>query len=155
MVMRNPTWRGRKHVFGGDVARQAIVVFICRGCGLWHERAFSERARPPAACLDCGRMDFDRFDSKKEAKRWAALQLQQRAGLIDQLERQVRFPLLTVHHATGKPAEWGHYVCDFRYRNLETGMQVIEDVKPEDRIMPDAAIKLRVMEASGRPVTLI
>ena len=35
-------------------ANAAIKVFICRGCGAWHERT------RPITCT-CGRMDFDDF----------------------------------------------------------------------------------------------
>lgn len=98
-------------------------------------------------------MDFDRFDSKTEAKRWASLRLQERAGEIADLQRQIRFPLLTIDERTGKPVKFAEYVADFRYRIISTGEVVIDDSKG-GAISPDAALKLRIMEASGRTVTL-
>ncbi len=100
-------------------------------------------------------MDFDKFPSVTEAKRWAALRLQEHAGLIDELETQVSFPLLTIDEATGKPVKFGEYRCDFRYRIVETGERVIADAKPIGEMTADAKLKLRIMEASGRPVTIV
>lgn len=66
-------------------------------------------------------------DSKKEARRWMELQLQQRAGLIADLKRQVRFELI--------PSQEGeracHYIADFVYSDLQAGKVVVEDVKSE------------------------
>lgn len=73
-------------------------------------------------------LDGIRFDSKKEARRWAALQMLQRGGVISDLRRQVKIalqgrdgPILT---PTGRQA---HYVADFVY--MEGGVEVIEDAK--------------------------
>lgn len=64
-----------------------------------------------------------RFDSKREAKRWGELRLMERAGLIENLERQVRFPLKVngVLVCT--------YVADFVYREGATRARVVEDAK--------------------------
>ncbi len=132
-----------------DIAKTAIAIHICRGCGLWHERA------KPAACLSCGRMDFDDFQSKGEAQRWAALLLRQRGGLIAELERQVKIDLLTVNHQTGKPVVWGYYLADFRYRDVETGERVTEEYKPGGSMSYDAALKLRCVEAMGIKITVV
>lgn len=154
MTAPKRAWRRFHQQGGADIAKRSIVVFVCRGCGLWHERPNAGPTKgAPAQCQSCGRMDFDRFDSKTEAKRWAALRLQERAGEITDLQRQVRFPLLTVDERTGKPVKFGEYVADFRYRIIATGEVVIDDSKG-GAISPDAALKLRIMEASGRTVTL-
>lgn len=154
MAAPKRAWRQFHQQGGADIGRRAIVVFSCRGCGLWVERPNSGPIKgAPAQCQSCGRMDFDRFDSKTEAKRWATLRLLERAGEITDLQRQVRFPLLTIHDRTGKPVKIGEYVADFVHRDVKTGELVIEDSKG-GAISPEAALKLRIMEHSGRTVTL-
>lgn len=81
----------------------------------------------------------EKFDSKKEARRWAELQLLQRSGTINNLQRQVTFeliPAIREPDTTGprggvKPGKLIQYpvkyIADFVYtRNGET---VVEDVK--------------------------
>lgn len=63
------------------------------------------------------------FHSKSEYARWCELQMEQRAGLIADLERQV--PIL-LHAFSG--AVVGSYIADFRYRVPGAGI-VIEDRK--------------------------
>jgi len=63
------------------------------------------------------------FDSKREAARYAELKLMQRAGLISDLRRQVKYELI--------PKQQGEravsYIADFVYS--ENGQTVVEDVK--------------------------
>jgi len=63
------------------------------------------------------------FQSRKEAKRYQELKLMQRAGLISDLRRQVKFELI--------PKQQGEravsYIADFVYS--EDGQTVVEDVK--------------------------
>lgn len=66
-------------------------------------------------------------DSQKEARRWMELQLLQRAGEIEGLERQVTFELIP--RQDGERA--CHYVADFVYTDKKTGEKVVEDVKSE------------------------
>lgn len=141
-------WAGLRHSTDQTFAKHAISVHICRGCGMWHEGA------KPVACT-CGRMDYDSFPSKGEAKTWAKLLQRQRAGLISELERQVRIPLLTVHQRTGKPVEWGTYVADFRWLDLETGERVLAECKPGGRMTYESQLKIRCVEAMGIPVTML
>ena len=61
--------------------------------------------------------DGIRFDSKREAHRYAELVLLERAGRISNLRRQVRYKL--VIETT--------YVADFVYD--ENGKEIVEDVK--------------------------
>jgi Protein of unknown function (DUF1064) len=68
-------------------------------------------------------VDGVRFDSKREARRWAELQLLERAGQIHHLERQVAYPL---HAGAQQPI--GAYVSDFSYVSAE-GRLVVEDAK--------------------------
>ena len=75
-------------------------------------------------------LDGIRFDSKREAKRWAELCLLERAGEIADLRRQVPLmlegrngPLLT---RTGRRMR---LTVDFAYTDLRTGLTVFEDSK--------------------------
>lgn len=63
------------------------------------------------------------FDSKAEAARYGHLKLRQRIGEIDNLELQVRFPLVV------NGSKVTTYVADFRYREVATGAVIVEDVK--------------------------
>lgn len=75
------------------------------------------------------------FDSKKEANRWAELQLLERGGAIFDLCRQVRFELLPAQKdlKTGKVIERPvHYVADFMYKQKtpDGGIKtIVEDTK--------------------------
>ena len=76
-----------------------------------------------------GNRKTDGFDSAKEAKRYADLQLLERAGEITQLERQVRFQLIPAQYRAGKCVERAvFYTCDAQYRDKH-GALVVEDVK--------------------------
>lgn len=70
------------------------------------------------------------FDSKREAEYWHQLCLQQRAGLIFDLRRQVTFELAPgVKFAGAKRAQPAlRLIVDFVYRT-RAGQQVLEDVK--------------------------
>lgn len=65
------------------------------------------------------------FDSKREAQRYAELQLLQRAGKIRDLSMQVEFELI--------PKQDGERACkykaDFVYHMADTGKMMVEDVK--------------------------
>jgi hypothetical protein len=67
-------------------------------------------------------VDGVRFDSAKEARRWAILQALERDGLISELRRQVPFEL----HAPGGQ-KVATYWADATY--IEGGKLVVEDVK--------------------------
>ena len=73
------------------------------------------------------KVEFDgkRFDSRREARRYAELRLLERAGEITGLRTQVPCELI--------PAQDGErpcrYVADFVYSDLRTGEIVVEDVK--------------------------
>lgn len=67
-----------------------------------------------------------KFDSKKEAARYAELAMLERVGRISGLERQVRFEVCPkVPGLKGSRARY--YVADFVYD--EDGKKIIEDVK--------------------------
>ena len=67
--------------------------------------------------------DGIKHDSIKEANRWCELLLLQRAGIIKDLKRQVKFELIPKQE--GERAVF--YVADFTY--TESGKKVVEDVK--------------------------
>jgi hypothetical protein len=59
----------------------------------------------------------------KEANRWCELKMLEKAGLIQDLQRQVKFELIPKQE--GERAV--HYVADFVY--VEDGKKIVEDVK--------------------------
>jgi hypothetical protein len=64
-------------------------------------------------------VDGIKFASKKEAHRYKELQLLQRAGKIAGLRKQVAFPIVINTR----------YIADFVYLDLQTGLEIVEDVK--------------------------
>lgn len=84
-------------------------------------------------------MDGIRFDSRKEARRYAQLQLLEKAGEISDLQRQVKYELIPSHFEytqgrNGKPKKGAciersvYYIADFTYRD-KNGKLVVEDAK--------------------------
>lgn len=67
--------------------------------------------------------DGIKHDSIKEANRWCELNLLQRAGMIQDLKRQVKFELIPKQE--GEKAVY--YVADFVY--TENGKTIVEDTK--------------------------
>lgn len=85
-------------------------------------------------------VDGERFDSKKEARRWSELRLLERSGQISRLSRQVRIPL----RVNGKLV--CTFIPDFTY--VENGKEVVEDVKsPITRKHPVYRIKVKLLAA--------
>lgn len=82
------------------------------------------------------------FDSKKEAARYAELALMQRAGIISDLQRQVKFELIPTQYKDGKCLYRScSYIADFVYtQNCET---VVEDTKGFKT--PEYIIKKKLM----------
>lgn len=68
-------------------------------------------------------VDGVRFASRKEAARYRELCLMQRAGEIEDLELQPKFPLVV------SGINVGTYIADFRYLDRTTGERIVEDVK--------------------------
>lgn len=83
-------------------------------------------------------------DSRKEERRLQELQLLERAGLIKDLQRQVKFVLIPAQYEayprfskTGKRLKDGarclekecSYYADFTYTISETGENIVEDAK--------------------------
>ena len=65
------------------------------------------------------------FDSRKEALRYGELKLMERAGLVKDIQTQVKFELI--------PKQDGeracYYIADFVYTDCETGQKAVEDTK--------------------------
>lgn len=159
--MPKPHWmKSSTSVSGAQMGQRAITVYVCSRCGTWHERPNwwdKDKRQQPVHCIDraCGNIEFIKFPSKVEAKRYAILDRRRRAGEITDLQLQVRYDLLTVHEASGKPVKIGEYWADFLYFDHVDGRWHIEDAKPLDAMDAGAKMKLRIMEASGRPVGVV
>ena len=69
------------------------------------------------------------FDSRKEAMRWQELKLMERAGIIRDLKRQVRYELIPAFDCDGKHYRSATYIADFVYTDVKTGEEIVEDVK--------------------------
>ena len=86
------------------------------------------------------------FDSKKEARRFQELSLLEKAGVIRDLQRQVKFVLIPAQYeATGERYTKGKkkgcmkpgkllerecaYIADFVYTDIENARKVVEDTK--------------------------
>lgn len=68
------------------------------------------------------------FDSVKEYSRWCELRLEERAGVISGLRRQVKYELIPRQKLDGKVVEQAvTYIADFVYN--KNGKTVVEDVK--------------------------
>lgn len=78
-----------------------------------------------------------KFDSKKEAQRYAELKLLEKCGAIRNLKTQVKFCIVP---KTEKNRRARFYIADFVY--TEKGVQTIEDVKsPITRRNPVYSLK--------------
>lgn len=75
-------------------------------------------------------VDGIKFDSKREAKRYRELKLLERAGEIENLELQPKFPIViggvAVKYPSGRQLT---YIADFQYTDTKTGKDVVEDAK--------------------------
>jgi len=90
-------------------------VYDCDHCDMYHVES------KPEKCV-CGRSDYTVFDSWKEFTRWAELKLQERAGMIKSLKRQVRMPI----YINGLKVF--SYVADFDYYTHDD-QHIVEDSK--------------------------
>ena len=83
-----------------------------------------------------------KFDSRWEAERWGQLKAMERAGVVTQLERQVKYEL------TINDVKICDYIADFRYLiEEENGLSklVIEDAK--GILTPEFKLKKKMMKA--------
>ena len=89
----------------------------------------------------CKSMDGQKFDSIKERNRYYELQLMQKAGIITNLRRQVKFVLIPKQDGEREVA----YKADFVYEDRETGLTVVEDVKSSATKTAEYIIKRKLM----------
>lgn len=70
------------------------------------------------------------FASKAEARRYHELKMLEKAGEIEGLQLQPRYPLYAFDGKLGKAVKIGAYVADFQYQFTKDPTKgVIEDVK--------------------------
>lgn len=81
------------------------------------------------------------FDSNLELRRWEELKLLQKAKLIKDLDRQVKFVLIE----KSKYGQEIKYMADFVYIDLKTGEKVVEDTKSEATKTPLYRLKKRLV----------
>ncbi len=145
-----------KRLNGSDAARMARPVYLCANCRTWHNDRSSGKLVKPLHCVFCGLTEFDYFHSEGEAKTWGTLHLRQRAGEVRNLRRQVPFPLMTIGRE-GLACKWAELVADFTFDEMRGGewVPVVADYKPAEGMSPDAALKIRCLEAMGTPVRII
>lgn len=87
-------------------------------------------------------VDGVRFDSHKEYNRFVELNMLQKAGVISDLQRQVRFEIIP-KTATERAA---YYVADFVYKKAD-GKMICEDVKsPMTKKLHDYILKRKLMK---------
>lgn len=92
---------------------------------------FGTRQRPSKYKNRRETVDGITFDSVREARRFQQLRLEERAGLIHTLERQVPFSITAISAAGDRKAV-AKYIADFTYyRHQPDGdtLYVVEDVK--------------------------
>ena len=83
-----------------------------------------------------------KFDSRWEAERWGQLKAMERAGIVTQLERQVKYELSI------NDVKICDYIADFRYLlEEENGLSklVVEDAK--GILTPEFKLKKKMMKA--------
>jgi hypothetical protein len=83
-----------------------------------------------------------KFDSKWEAERWGQLKSMERAGIVTQLERQIRYDLSI------NDIKICSYIADFRYLlEEENGLfkLIVEDAK--GILTPEFKLKKKLMKA--------
>ncbi len=69
------------------------------------------------------------FDSIKEASRYVELRMLEKAGKIKQLKLQPVFMLLDSFEYEGKRIRKITYIADFQYICMDSGQEIVEDVK--------------------------
>lgn len=84
-------------------------------------------------------VDGKSFASKREARRYQELELLQRAGKIQNLATQISYPLKVNGVLICR------YIADFKYLDLDTGANVVEDSK--GYATPEYKLKKKLMKA--------
>lgn len=146
--------RGQPYRSRLEAHQSARGVWLCARCRRWHEKGtgglpLGEKGRPKQCAGErCGSKELLRFDSAKEAQRFAHLLVLQDAGHISGLVHHPRYPLCVLDAASGKPVEFAAYEADSEYRDRD-GALVVEDVKGvrDPELEPDAARRAKLREA--------
>lgn len=133
-MIKKPKAERRLHCScGAAVSKEEYEFHVVRG----HDAGVPKRRKYGNTPTYVGEL---RFDSKKEAARWADLVLLWQAGKIDELKRQVPF----VFEYNGERI--GTYKSDFTY--VENGRVIVEDVKSvATRDLGVYRLKKRLMKA--------
>ena len=90
-------------------------------------------------------IDGHTFDSRAEARYWRELCLLERAGMVSNIRRQVRFPIVW------NGVKICDYIADFVYRERDKAGDTIADVKGAKTAA--YRIKAKLMAAQGQPIT--
>ena len=99
----------------------------------------TERVTPDGAVL--------RFDSQKEARRYAELAARERAGQIRELRMQVDFTLQEAYtDGEGRRVRAIKYRADFTYRKKPYWVLVVEDVKSRATRTKEYIMKRKLMK---------
>ena len=69
------------------------------------------------------------FHSKAERDRYLELKFLERMGVITELDLQPKFKLMDSFKYKEKTYQAMNYIADFRYKEVETGIWIVEDVK--------------------------
>jgi hypothetical protein len=83
--------------------------------------------------------DGIKFDSRAEARRYGALKLLERGGVITQLVVKPQFPMVVAG------ANICTYIADYSYH--ENGVLIVEDVKSKATKTPVYRIKAKLLKA--------
>lgn len=86
-------------------------------------------------------IDGIKFDSQREANRYAELLILEKTGLIRDLKLQEEFELIP-RCGKERPAK---YHADFSYTDTATGKKVVEDVKSRATKTPDYILRRKLM----------
>ncbi len=76
-------------------------------------------------------IDEIKFDSQKEGNRYIELRMLEKAKVIKDLQRQVKYVLIPTQRGDDKKVIEREcaYIADFVYFDCETGKEIVEDVK--------------------------
>lgn len=120
-----PRFRSKQHAMN-----QRHTVWVCKACETPHDKIRLGLKDRPTVCMVCKTYrDFLYFPSRAEAVRFAELRLQERAGVISNLQVQVAYPVVINSVRVTK------YVADFVY--TKNNRRVIEDVKGNKDFLSD------------------
>lgn len=121
------------------------------GAGSGGQVGIGRPSRAPAKASKYGNervtWNGQKFDSRREMERYSHLLMLERAGRIQQLERQVVFVLAPAVVIDGRKRPALKYVADFTYVEPGAVVKTVEDVK--GKITEGYRIKRHLMAAMG------